>query len=69
MHDSLSDVFFFVHLVQVTHVVQSLIKSDRCVINAKRAFGATVRKLLNFGLRCTTSDVRCFMVLSATSRL
>ena len=32
-------------------------------------FGATVRKLFNFGVRCTTNDVRCFMVFSATSRL
>ena len=62
-------VFFFVLLVEATHAVQSLTKSDRCVINAKRAVGATVRKLLSFGLRCTTNDVHCFMVFSAKSRL
>ena len=60
--------FFLVLLVQVTHAVQSLTKSDRCFINAKCAFGATVRKLFNFGVRFTTNDVRCFMVFSAKSR-
>ena len=39
MQYSLLGVFFLVLLVEVTHAVQSLTKSDRCVINAKRAVG------------------------------
>ena len=61
--------FFFVLFVEATHAVPSLTKCDRCFINATHAVGGTVLKLLNFGLQCTTNDVRCFIVFSVTSRL